>query len=610
MSSAGPADAHDEGGKQKQPSQATRLIQLADDLVDVVAGTDGRAYATARTGTARHIAFPLKGQRGLRARLARFYTEECGSVPSQSALTDVTAVLEGRAMDLEPRPVALRLATHQGRVVLDLGGADGRCVIAGPDGWQVTTDSPVLFRRTGLTSPIPAPGEPGRTEAGIGRLRSLLNVDEAGLRLVVGWLVSGLIPDMPHPIFAARGEQGTGKSTALAMLTNLIDPSPAPLRSLPKDQKSWATTASASWAVCLDNVSTIAPWLSDTLCKAVTGEGVVDRALYSDDDVTVLSFRRLLSMTSIDTGALASDLTERLLPVEFLPIKRDQRRTDASLQQAYQDATPDILAALLDLLCQVLEELPRTHLPELPRMADFARVLGALDRVTGWSTLDTYLAATEVTTSDLLDARPFTAAVAAMVEEAGEFTGTIGQLMEVVPPPEPRPKSWPVDATRAAGQLKRDAPVLRAVGITVEDAGRSRDRHRSKLYRIALQGEHPQNPQRPTPGPAPDRGGDQEGRDFSAHETTPAPPGPASAEPAPEPATTAENPQATGAGGSWGAAEADAAQLSNGDTPAPVEAGTCRTCHRTYRRYRRGTGYGDQCASCALGVPPPDNSPG
>src|SRR5690606_25185034 len=143
---------------------------------------------------------------------------------------------EGRAMDLDPRPVELRLASHGGQVVLDLGGADGRCVIAGPDGWRISSTSPVLFRRTGLTSPIPAPGEAGRTESGIGALRSLLNVTESGLRLVVGWLVAGLIADMPHPILAALGEQGTGKSTALAMLTNLIDPSPAPLRSLPKDQ--------------------------------------------------------------------------------------------------------------------------------------------------------------------------------------------------------------------------------------------------------------------------------------------------------------------------------------------------------------------------------------
>src|SRR5690625_4330832 len=150
------------------------------------------------------------------------------------------------------------------------------------------------------------------------------------------------------------------------MMINLVDPSPAPLHSLPKDIKTWSTVASASWAVCLDNVSVIPAWLSDTLCKAVTGDALVDRALYSDDDVSVLSFRRLIALTSIDTGALASDLSERMLSVEFLPIKGEARRANAEVKAAFTQAAPAIRSALLDLLCQVLATLPVTHLAELP----------------------------------------------------------------------------------------------------------------------------------------------------------------------------------------------------------------------------------------------------
>ncbi|MDA2806134.1 DUF3631 domain-containing protein [Nocardiopsis suaedae] len=49
---------------------------------------------------------------------------------------------------------------------------------------------------------------------------------------------------------------------------------------------------------------------------------------------------------------------------------------------------------------------------------------------------------------------------------------------------------------------------------------------------------------------------------------------------------------------------ADSRETGAGAARAPVESGTCPTCHRTFRRYQRGTGYGSQCASCALGVPP------
>jgi hypothetical protein len=256
-----------------------------------------------------------------------------------------------------------------------------------------------------------------------------VNADETAFRLLVGWLVAALIPDIPHPVLAFKGEQGTGKSTAAAMAVNLVDPSPAPLRSMPRDVKQWAVTASASWVICLDNVSTIAPWLSDTLCKAVTGDGLVDRALYSDDDVTVISFRRVLAMTSIDTGTLAGDLSERLLTVELQPISRIRRRPDADVKRAYERARPAIMGALLDLLCEVLAALPTLTLSELPRMADFARVLGAVDQVRGWSTLDTYTSAADTVAADLLDGEPFGRAVVDYVEHHGQWRGTVGDLL-------------------------------------------------------------------------------------------------------------------------------------------------------------------------------------
>ncbi|MFL1381634.1 ATP-binding protein [Nocardiopsis protaetiae] len=559
----------------KKPSQATLLIEMADRHVDVVAGPDGKAYAVRRGGP--QIAFPLLRKDGLRVQLARQYYDEHHSVPSQSALTDAIAVLEGRAVDQDPQKIHLRLTTHRteasAQVVIDLGTPDGRCVVAGPDGWRVRDRSPVLFRRTKLTSPMSDPGPAGHTDQGLAALRDLLNVDESAFRLIVGWLVSGLLPDIPHPILAGKGEQGTGKSTALEMLVNLVDPSPAALRSLPKDIKTWATVATASWAVCLDNVSAIPMWLSDTLCKAVTGDSLVDRALYSDDDVSVLSFQRLLALTSIDTGALASDLSERMLGVEFLPIKRSERRPIAEIKAAFDRSAPAIRAALLDLLCQVLATLPDVRLAESPRMADFAHVLGALDRVMGWETLATYLTASQVTTADLLDAKPFTSAVADFVDQHGTWTGSVSQLLDLVAVPDPRPRSWPVDATRASGQLKRDAPVLRSIGITVAEAGRSADRQRRQLYTFTAHHTAGTAPARAAEAGAESAGGSASAPE-SAHSTSSAP------------VTEAA-----------GAAEAVFPQLSK-NPPEPVEVGPCVRCSAVFRRFEATT-HPKVCTSCA-----------
>ncbi|WP_254709956.1 ATP-binding protein [Streptomyces lunaelactis] len=466
----------------KGPSQASQLVTLARERYDLVTSEDGRPYGVKKHGP--NLALPLRGRAGLRSQLARIFTDiNQGAVASQSALADAMTVLEGIAASTDPVPVLLRVAGDAEQVVVDLGTADGRCVVAAPDGWSVQDRSPVLFRRSGAMAVMPEPVHDSDHE-GLPLLRSLVNMDDEAFHQLVAWLVAAWIPHIPHPVLTFKGEQGTGKSKAAQTIVNLIDPSPAAKRSQPRDVKSWATQAFNSWALCLDNISMIPPWLSDTLCKAVTGDGIVDRALYTDDDVVVLTFRRVLAMTTIDAGALAGDLAERLLMLDLQLIDEDKRRTEEELDNAFRDARPMILAALFDLLAAVLKELPNVQLERMPRMADFARVLAAVDRIKGWQTLASYTTSSADVAADALEGDPFGSAVVSLVEADGSWSGTAGMLLEHLPHPEMPHQKWPKDATRAGGQLKRLAPILRSVGITFDDSKRTPDRHRQRLYTL------------------------------------------------------------------------------------------------------------------------------
>lgn len=470
-----PAVAPDTGTASEEgrgPSQAAILVKVARDRFDLFMSDDGRPYAVAKDGP--NIARPLRGKAGLRALLAKIYADEQGgAVPSQSALTDAMTVLEGVAQAAEIRTPHLRVARDGDRVIIDLGTTDGRCVIAGPDGWERCPRSPVLFRRSGAMKALP---DPVRDGDGLAKLAALLNVDTDSFRLLVAWLVAAFIPDLPHPILAFRGEQGTGKSKSAQMVIGIIDPSGAPKRTAPRDVKSWATQAFNSWALCLDNVSYIPDWLSDALCRAVTGDGIVDRALYTDDDVVVLEFRRVLALTTIDAGALAGDLAERLLTIELSLIKDTERREEGELDRAFADAHAAILASLFDLLAQVLKALPDVQLTERPRMADFARVLAAVDHITGWSTLEHYTAGARNAVADVLEGEPFAQAVVELVDRAGQVTATAQQILDRVDTPDRLPKKWPKDATRAGGQLKRLAPALRTIGVEVTESRNKRGR--------------------------------------------------------------------------------------------------------------------------------------
>jgi hypothetical protein len=466
----------------KKPSQASQLQALARERYDLFMSEDGRPYGVKKDGP--NIALPLRGKAGLRTQLSLIYTDaNGGNAPSQSALTDAMNVLEGVAQSVEPRTPQLRVARHCDSIVVDLGTSDGACVIVAPDGWRREPRSPVLFRRSGAMKPLPAPIRDGD---GLAKLRDLMNTSEEGFHLLVAWLIAAFIPDLPHPILTFRGEQGTGKSTAAAMVIGIVDPSGAPKRTAPRDIKSWATQAFNSWALCLDNVSVISDWLSDALCRAVTGDGIVDRALYTDDDVVVLEFRRVLAMTTIDAGALAGDLAERLLTIELHLIPDHKRREEAELHTAYTEAHPSILASLFDLLADVLRILPDVQLTERPRMADFARILATVDKVKGWNTMDSYKASARDAVADVLDGEPFAQAVAALVDRSGPegLLLTAQQILDQVDTPEKLPKKWPKDATRAGGQLKRLAPALRTIGIEVDDSQRGPAPKRQRLYQL------------------------------------------------------------------------------------------------------------------------------
>lgn len=467
-----------------KPSQATRLVGLARRQYRTVLGTDGKCYAVPLEGA--QVALTLRGENGLRTRLARAYFDDTQSAAGASAIADAMTVLEGQAVDTDPEPVALRIARYEGDLVLDLGTPDGRAVVITPDGWEILDASPVLFRRTRLTSPLPTPVRTATSEpSGLERLKGLLNVSESGFRLLVGWLVAALFPDIPHPILALSGEQGTAKSTTGRTLVSLIDPSPAPLRAAPKDARAWTVQAAASWTVMLDNVSTIQAWFSDTLCKAVTGDGMVERALYTDDDVNVLSFQRVIGMTTIDAGALRGDLAERLLMVELDPIPPSARRTDDQVKSAYEAAAPAILGAILDLTAQVLATLPTVNVAELPRLADFAKILAAIDQVHHWSTLPDFTALAKEITEAVIEADPFADAVRGLIHQKQNWSGTAGRLLELLPAPDGAAKGWPRTARGVSGHLRRVAPALRKHGVGIEFV-RSADGSGARLIRLGI----------------------------------------------------------------------------------------------------------------------------
>ena len=150
---------------------------------------------------------------------------------------------------------------------------------------------PARLRRRGAVGH--GPGRGGELSS----WRGLRNVTEGTWPIVLGWLVAAIFRDFAHPLLLLGGQQGAGKTTAARMLVGLFDPSPAPLRSQPRDLEQWSVCAAGSWGIVVDNISYITGWWSDALCRAVSGDGLVRRRLYTDSELSVLAFRRVIALT-------------------------------------------------------------------------------------------------------------------------------------------------------------------------------------------------------------------------------------------------------------------------------------------------------------------------
>lgn len=464
------ADDDDPPRKRGPESVATQLVRLAVAGYRFAQDETGRAFAVKLDGPA--IAVPLEGGRGaLRDELARSYFEEHGKAAAKSALADAVTTLAGMAASAPAEPLALRSAVlDDDRVVVDLGRPDGHAVMVTPDGWELVERSPVTFRRTELTGPLPDPvhGE------GVTALRRLVNVTDEVAALVFGYLVATFLTDTPRPILAAFAEQGAGKTSMVRSLVTTVDPSPVPLRAAPSNLEGWVVAAAGSSVVALDNLSTIPEWLSDALCRAATGEGLVRRKLYSDDALAVTTMRRSVILTTIDAGALRGDLAERLVAIELERIDPTQRMTDADLAAALDRDHPAILAAILDALAGVLAHRPKLAPDlELPRMADFGRVLAALDAWAGTDALGTYRDGLDRVAFDVVEGDPLANALRT-VALSGGFDGTAAELLDhIAPLRPPTPKGtkaawWPTSPRMLAGAVRRSSPALRVVGVAVD----------------------------------------------------------------------------------------------------------------------------------------------
>lgn len=358
------------GGK---PPAAKILQDLLTEKYHVAHTPAGEPFAV-DMANAPSVMIRLAGRDGLRQRLTTDFVRKTGNTPNTQAMAEVLSLAEAIAMRGHEGTPHLRIAPFGGAIYLDLGRRDGQAVEISPAGWRVVQNPPVLFARTVMTAQLPLPAEDGSLEVA----RSLLNIGGADeWALYVACRIASLMPGITHPVELLTGQPGTAKTTATRLTSGWVDPSPVMIP-MPRDGRTWASCAASSYVLPVDNVSWIPPWWSDLLCKAASGDGWIDRALYTDGDVYLAKFQSVVVLNGIDFGSIRGDLADR--SVVHTLAKPSRYVSDDEITGAWDAAHPEALAWLLDRTVEVMRTMltmPQTDGSD--RLARFHQVVQAVD---------------------------------------------------------------------------------------------------------------------------------------------------------------------------------------------------------------------------------------
>lgn len=405
----------------------------ADALVEIGLGTelfhDPAGAAFARLRVAGHAETWSLASKRFRSWLRREHHWRYGKAPNSEAVNSACGVLDGVAcFDRPQHELHNRVAWHDGAIYYDLTDAKWRAVRIDASGWSIVDAPPILFRRYQHQMAQVEPRDGGDPAA----VLEFLNVRPDDRLLLLCWLVSAYVPEIPHPIPDFHGEKGSGKSAGQRVLRRLIDPSSVESLSFPADVRELVQQLSHHYAPLYDNVDGLSNWVSDILCRAITGEGFSKRELYSDDEDVIYSYRRVVMLNGVNVVPQRPDLLDRSILIALDRIPRTQRREERALWREFEELRPAILGGIFDTLSRALAIYPDLQLPALERMADFTLWGAAISQALGYGAnafLDAYGGNLQVQTREAVRGHAVGAAILALIESAGEWAGTPSDLL-------------------------------------------------------------------------------------------------------------------------------------------------------------------------------------
>jgi hypothetical protein len=293
---------------------------------------------------------------------------------------------------------------NTGEFLYDLATDTGEVVKITPEGWKIVHLDRPVFRKSTNILPQVMPIQDNNSEESCDTKTFWNRLYEEPLflpvmrdyRLFIVYLVYCFIPQLSKPILILRGdneeddegEGGSGKSTLIKYIKQIVDPSSSELSSIPKDVKDLKILLSESQYIPFDNVTHIHTEVSDTLCQAVTGGTLSNRRLYTNNDLNTIRYKNSVAVNGIHLRKLKPDLRDRAIIFDMERIDDFARRTETEIEERFNKLLPELLKRIFDIISMVMkyildnpQEVNKIKISNLPRMADFALYGEIISRV-------------------------------------------------------------------------------------------------------------------------------------------------------------------------------------------------------------------------------------
>ncbi|MEF9983455.1 MAG: hypothetical protein RR710_02815 [Oscillospiraceae bacterium] len=231
-------------------------------------------------------------------------------------------------------------------------------------GWDILSDKEMYFKKSPNSTAQVCPS----TNGNIDLLREYVNLDNDSYLMFLCYLVHCLIPIKSHFAAIISSEKGSGKTTISKLIRKIIDPVKVTTTICPKSEKELANHLINNKIISFDNTKPLSDEFSDMLCSAITGSGISLRTLYTTSDEKIFTVQSILLLNGIDIIPSQSDLIDRAILFELLPLNNGNRKSDESLWQSFEEDLPSILGGIFDLVSLTLKELPYVKINKQHRM--------------------------------------------------------------------------------------------------------------------------------------------------------------------------------------------------------------------------------------------------